>query len=242
MISYVGSKKRFADKILNNIKIEENQRFYDMCCGSGEISIALVKRGFDPRRITMVDSGPWGMVWEKIGNGKFDLKRFAGICDHFNSYPCFKEWCRQQLPLDIDQAYKFLILQACSFGGRPIIIRDGQFKLTGFRNNINPNIYTLFNRICEISKLMKGVKGKHQDVLKTRVQKDSVLFFDPPYLTDTNYYQDFVHISQIQKRFKKFYCTYSFDLEPRAIPLQTKSRRGGVRGIYHQIEYLSYIN
>ena len=55
---FQGGKQRVAAQI-SDVLIRAfprpNSRFYDLCCGSGAISIELVNRGIDPARICMLD-------------------------------------------------------------------------------------------------------------------------------------------------------------------------------------------
>lgn len=242
MISYIGGKRNHANKILNKIIFKPGAKFYDLCCGSGEISLALLRRGFDPKRIVMVDSGPWGLVWKNIGNGRFNLSRFATICDHFNRNPCLKEWCQHVAsePLDADQIYKFLILQACSFGGRPIIVSNNKLKTCGFRKSIQPELNELFRRVAECCKLARGINGRHKDArcISRSTLARATVFCDPPY--KKSIYGNDLLPSEVKRICKDFYCTYSVELSERCYKLQTKGRRGGVVGTT-QIEYLSHI-
>lgn len=243
MISYIGGRKTQAGKILSKINYFNASRFYDMCCGSGQISMALVKRGFSAKRITMVDNGLWGDVWSRIGSGTFDLLKFADICDQFNTYHSIKDWC-EQTRYSKNAVYHFLILQACSFGGRPVIVKNRKFKVYGYRDRIQPNIYRLYGRVKEAVELLRGVEGLKSDVLKVSPVEDAVLFFDPPYSPDQPYYQDnTLTIDKIKKKFNKFYCMYPEQLSDRVVDFSQKSFRAGVTGKRKALrsEYLSYI-
>ena len=64
--SYQGGKQRIASQIVDVILESlpsENTQFYDLCCGSGAISIELVNRGIDPKSISMLDISSWGTFW-----------------------------------------------------------------------------------------------------------------------------------------------------------------------------------
>ena len=56
--AYQGGKQRLAkdivDIIFNENNISEDTKFYDLCCGSGAISIELINRGIQPENITMI--------------------------------------------------------------------------------------------------------------------------------------------------------------------------------------------
>jgi hypothetical protein len=76
-VLYQGSKYRIAHKLVDQIPIHLNieLEFVDGCCGSGAFAMALLEREIaQPDQITMVDSGPWGWVWEQVGRGDFPLE------------------------------------------------------------------------------------------------------------------------------------------------------------------------
>lgn len=137
---YQGGKARIANDILD--LIEPSGRFYDLCCGSGAMSLALVSRGFSPENITMVDIGLWGMFWESIAKNTFDL----GVFQHCLSLLPDNDTKVKSYVLDIASAkadtpymlYHFLILQSCSFGGKPIGLREKNegcfWKHNGFKD------------------------------------------------------------------------------------------------------------
>lgn len=81
-VLYQGSKYRIAHQLVDQIPMLEWKvfdtefEFIDGCCGSGAFTMALLERGIaaEPEQITMVDSGPWGWVWEQVGRGEFPLE------------------------------------------------------------------------------------------------------------------------------------------------------------------------
>ncbi|WP_230988293.1 DNA adenine methylase [Bathymodiolus japonicus methanotrophic gill symbiont] len=61
--SYQGGKQRIAAQVVDHLleaAPNHNSRFYDLCCGSGAVSIELVNRGVEPSRIWMLDISTWG--------------------------------------------------------------------------------------------------------------------------------------------------------------------------------------
>ena len=75
-VTYQGAKHRYAAAIIDQINPRFDEPFYDLCCGSGTVSIELLNRGFNPKLLYMVDSGPWGSFWYSVGKGIFNLNRF----------------------------------------------------------------------------------------------------------------------------------------------------------------------
>lgn len=68
-VSYQGGKRRQAPEIVRHMALDPEQEMFDLCCGSGAVSLELISRGHNPAKITMVDAGPWGDVWRLVGAG-----------------------------------------------------------------------------------------------------------------------------------------------------------------------------
>jgi len=186
IVSYQGGKQRLAPTIVEYLLKEGGDYYYDLCCGSGAIALELVNRGISPSKITMVDSGPWGVVWSLIGMGLFPLKTLElYIKDIPQDRSKIKNYMEKLSKRDarIDQAVTFLLLQAASFGSKPIwVSKDNklgvpgawQWANTSFRsywqptaesnrrspvNPMMPMPKTLFKRAALVCEKMKGVKA-----------------------------------------------------------------------------------
>ena len=87
--SYQGGKQRLAKKIVDIIfeqnEMNEETKFYDLCCGSGAITLELINRGIHPSNITMVDSGVYGSFWNSVANDEFDMNIFKQEIDKLPS-------------------------------------------------------------------------------------------------------------------------------------------------------------
>ncbi len=202
-VTYQGAKQRYAATIIDAIKPRFDEPFYDLCCGSGAVSIELVNRGFDPRLLSMLDSGPWGIFWQAIGEGSFDLTRFRELLDDVPDRPLIQDYSRRlsQQSAHKDTPYVYLILQACAFGGKAIWIEDGRWKNTSFRSfwqpngvakrksPVNPMIplpHTLFDRVATICERMRGVRGYCLDISLFE-PGEGAIYIDPPYSGATGY-------------------------------------------------------
>lgn len=211
-VTYQGGKQRLAAQILDVIEVPAASVFYDLCCGSGAVSLALVERGHDPAKIVMVDSGPWGMFWHAIGEGSFSMTRFKQIAALLPANPQnikhIMEMMYSTTPSIEDIPYIFLLLQAAAIGGAAIDIIDGRWRRrSGFRdlwqptdtssrrspvNPMMPMPATIIARVEEIVARMKGVTGVHGDASKVRVPtglRNAVAYIDPPYKGTTGYGQ-----------------------------------------------------
>ena len=68
--------KEIVDYILNTTFVTNDTKFYDLCCGSGAVTIELLNRGIPPNKIVMCDISSWGVFWKSVGEGTFDLNKF----------------------------------------------------------------------------------------------------------------------------------------------------------------------
>lgn len=246
-VSYQGGKQRIAGKIIDIINPNE-KHFYDLCCGSGAVSIELLNRGFDKNNIHMVDVGPWGMFWGEVGSGSFDLDRFKSYCDLIPVDPIkIKDFLSElaKTPANIDPSYIFLLLQAGSFGSKAIWINDGKWVVHGFRNywqptatsnrrsHVNPMMpmpKTLFDRTVNVCENMFGVKAEHIGVKNYFIEPDSIVYIDPPYNNMTVYGETFDVVEFALASNRRCYVSEAYPLNDKAIQITTGNKKGGISG------------
>lgn len=210
--SYQGGKQRLAKKIVDIIfeqnEINDNTKFYDLCCGSGAITLELVNRGINPHNITMVDSGVYGAFWSKVANNEVEIDLLKQMVD---SVPD-KEECKTYLEnmstyIHEGYTYQYLLLQSGSFGGKEISLQDGKWKHHGFRaywlptetsvrrspcNPMQPNPHELYDRVCKIVDAIGGslrvLNCKIETfLLQERFSDNAIVYIDPPYMGTTGY-------------------------------------------------------
>lgn len=250
-VSYQGAKQRIAGKLLDIMR--PSGVFYDLCCGSGSVSIELVNRGYDPHLIRMVDAGPWGLVWNAIARGEFHLYMMQYWC---NQVPEKREKVSEFLlelsrqPVDYPNApYVFLLLQAGSFGGKAIWIKDGRWQNCSFRafwqptatskrrspvNPMMPMPATLYTRLCDIVSRMDGICADCVLVehMAAKIGSDATVYIDPQYNGTTGY----GHSLNIDAVVSQIHAT-TFVSEGRALPGASTSHcisagraKGGISG------------
>ncbi len=149
--SYQGGKQRVSKEIIDYIfsttVIYQDTKFFDLCSGSGAITLELISRGIQPQNITMLDISSWGAFWESIGNGKFSYDKFL---KYANEVPQDKDKIQSHIKklslesANIDECYKYILLQASSFGGKQIWNESGVWKNTSFRDYWQPTATTLY--------------------------------------------------------------------------------------------------
>lgn len=257
-ITYQGGKQRIASQILDIIQVKD--QFYDLCCGSGSISIELINRGHSPEKIFMLDKGPWGLFWQKIGDGSFDLSLLKSYCDKIPKNVSMIQGYIKDLshvPADVDTVYVFLLLQAASFGGKAIWIKDNKWKNCSFRsywlptemssrrspvNPMMPMPSTLYSRVELIAKAMKGIVGRMADIMEVEYG-DGIIYVDPPYSGTTFYGHDF-DIMEFAKKAGKCYVSEGKPLSEKAWQIVGARKKGGISGLRKSAneEWLSEIS
>lgn len=256
--SYQGGKQRLASTIVDTIysqnNIDENTKFYDICCGSGAVAIEMINRGFEPSNIVMVDNSPWGALYSKIGKGLFSTEVFKL---HLDAVPKDKALIQEYMkklskePADDglfeNMVYKFLILQASTFGSKPVSEKDGQWNNLSFRNYwlptetssrkspVNPMMpmpETLYKRLELLVEHMEGVQGFREDVFNVDVQENAIVYIDPPYINTTGYKYNFdvdKYIESLGNK-NKIYVSEGIKKSEQAILLSGTRSKGGISG------------
>ena len=211
--SYQGGKQRLAKKIVDIIyeetNIDENTKFYDLCCGSGAISLEMINRGFNPNNIVMVDKGVYGSFWLEVANDEVELEKLKKLVDNIPS----KEECKKHLEnmskeFNKDNfVYQYLLLQSGSFGGKEIYLENNKWKHHGFRdywlptatsvrrspcNPMQPNHNELYKRVEDINTYLSGTIRVINDSIERfleyeDIKENSIIYIDPPYQNTTGY-------------------------------------------------------
>ncbi len=256
--SYQGGKQRIAPQIVDNLieaSNSSNSFFYDLCCGSGAISIELVNRGIDPSHIWMLDISSWGEFWSAIGSGRFNMDAF----DHFLSeLPKNKHDFKDHisalaaLPIKDEAIELYPILQACSFGGKQISRNGNSWRNSSFRNYwkptansvrrspanpMQPSPSELRSRIANLVSNMKGVNVINDDVfsiLNKSIESEAIVYVDPPYMTTTQYIFSF-DLSLFIKQFQEIhevplFVSEAIPLNDNSVMLEFGGAKGGISG------------
>lgn len=221
--SYQGGKQRLAKQIVDIFykenNINDDTKFFDLCCGSGAISLELINRGFNPNNITMIDNGCFGQFWQDIANGEFDLDIFKREIENLPNIENIQSYLKKlsDLPVDEDKmVYHYLLLQAGAFGSKQIWIENNKWKNNTFRsywlptetsnrrspvNPMMPMPNTLYNRVESIVKQLSGsIIASRESVFdavyrideeRDKGNKNIIIYIDPPYANTTGYKETF---------------------------------------------------
>ena len=237
--SYQGGKQRLAKQIVDIFyeenNIDDDTKFYDLCCGSGAVSLELINRGFNPNNITMIDNGCFGQFWQDIANDEFELNVFREEIDKLPSLENIQSYLKELSNQQVDEdkmVYHYLLLQAGAFGSKQIWIENGKWKNNTFRNYwlptatsnrkspVNPMMpmpKTLYSRIENIVNQISGcIVASKEDVFDALYRLDTewengnknvIIYIDPPYMNTTGY-KDSFDIYELRRRIKNHYPIY----------------------------------
>lgn len=262
-VSYQGGKHRLAGQIVDHIQYTGGQ-VYDVCCGTGAISIELINRGAKPEDITMIDLGPWGEVWKHVGAGSFSLPYFQHYLEQIPpDRRMIKEWATSVAEEPVyfgDVPYLYLILQAASFGAKAIWLDGDRWQHHGFRaywepkptsryrypiNPMHPMPGTIYARMEEVCKRMRGVRGRCVDATAVHYVPHSCLYIDPPYQGTLGYgHTLFLQPILDNTPTCRVYVSEQEPLTQAAVQLTGRETRGGVSGqaTHTRQEWLSFFN
>lgn len=263
--TYQGGKQALAPQIVDFIEsyrsLSSNRPFYDLCCGSGAISLEMARRDTMPvSNITMLDNGPWGLLWETVGKGNFDLQQYKRELDLIpGNKSQVQEYIVELAKQNTGSVYHFLILQAASFGGKPIRLgHNNHWVHSGFksywqptetssrRSHCNPitNPITLYAKMEAICQVMNGVTGVHDDIVNLQ-PSNSLIYIDPPYASKTSYSQGamdvLTYVNQLVQRNNICFVSEAHPLSVQYIELSKGTAKGGISGKRRNThaEYLS---
>ena len=221
--SYQGGKQRLAKQIVDIFykenNINDDTKFFDLCCGSGAISLELINRGFNPNNITMIDNGCFGQFWQDIANGEFDLDIFKREIENLPNLENIQSYLKKVSDLSVDEdkmVYHYLLLQAGAFGSKQIWIENDRWKNNTFisywspsetsnrRSPVNPMMpmpNTLYNRVEAIVEQLSGsIIASRESVFdavyrideeRNKGNKNIIIYIDPPYANTTGYKETF---------------------------------------------------
>lgn len=259
--SYQGGKQRVAkeivDYILNTTFFSKDTKFYDLCCGSGAVTVELLNRGVPPENITMCDKSSWGVFWKSIGEGIFDLNKFY---KYSKAVPRDKSLIQAHIKelsktnADVDEEYKYILLQASSFGGKQICKKDGKWQSPSFRNfwqptetsnrrsvvnPMMPMIEELEKRVKILADNCKGLTCHHKDIYEMldiieNDKSDKVIYIDPPYTNTSGYAFNFDYSDFLSKLFDvtvaHIFVSEKEKISDEAIQLNFSGAKGGING------------
>ena len=259
--SYQGGKQRVAkeivDYILNTTFLSKDTKFYDLCCGSGAVTVELLNRGVPPENIIMCDKSSWGVFWKSIGEGIFDLNKFY---KYSKAVPRDKSLIQAHIKelsktnADVDEEYKYILLQASSFGGKQICKKDGKWQSPSFRNfwqptetsnrrsvvnPMMPMIEELEKRVKILADNCKGLTCHHKDIYEMldiikNDKSDKVIYIDPPYTNTSGYAFSFDYSDFLSKLFDvtvaHIYVSEKEKISDEAIQLNFSGAKGGING------------
>lgn len=256
--TYQGGKQRIASYIAEDLiraQDDVNGRFYDLCCGSGAITLELVNRGVSPEQITMLDLSSWGAFWAAIGAGTFRLEIFEQYLKGFPEEKALVKAHAIELAntnAAEDEPELYPILQACAFGGKQIWWDGKKWRNAFFReywqptptskrrspaNTMQPQPEELLRRVELLVDRLAGVEGLRMEItefLRRSIPANSVIYIDPPYEGTTNYGFQFDVLNFVtllrRKTEARIFVSEAKPIGPNSKELILGGANGGITG------------
>lgn len=165
----------------------------------------------------MVNKSPWGLVWQMIGDGSFQLSEFKKFIDSIpKDITKIKQYASDIISKEVNInmiPYHFLFLQACAFGSTATWVENNKWnKARGLRDYwlptetsnrkspVNPmmpmpeNLFKRMNLLCDQA---NGLHGYCMDVFDfvyvldeewdIKKNKNLIIYIDPPYHNTQQY-------------------------------------------------------
>ena len=198
----------------------------------------------------MADKSLWGLFYKLIGQSIFDINIFKGCIDKVpDDRNYIKEYISHMSKEKIDSllVYKFLLLQATSFGGKQVDIKDNKWIHNGFRdywqpteisirqspvNPMQPVKSELFDRVKLLAENCKGIKCIYDDILDIDLVKEdnTIVYIDPPYMNTTGYNDNDFNLHDFINKNKEFklYISEGQQISDNAIRLDKSGAKGGI--------------
>lgn len=209
--SFQGGKQRLNkeiyDFVIENVNINDNA-IYDICCGSGSVGLYFVEQG---HKVNFLDSGLYGLFYEKIGDGSFDLSVLRSEIDKLPNIENIQNYLKELSNMNVNSnllVYHYLLLQAGAFGSKQIWVEGDIWKNNTFRSywtptltsnrksHVNPMMpmpLTLYSRVEQILHYKDNINGYHTNLFNivSKLKSGDVVYIDPPYLNTTGYKDKF---------------------------------------------------
>lgn len=202
--TYQGGKARLAKPIVDYLMTGGRGLYADLCCGSGAISVELVRRGVSPSAISMLDSGPWGLFWRDVGAGKFPVDDLRDLVRGAPEREKIQAWVQELVdsPVPERPSAVFVLIQAAALGGKPVWAERGRWRTSGLRgywtptetssrrypvNPMMPMPETVLKRTETLCERMLGIIGLHADIRSFDFPPGNNIYIDPPYEGTTGY-------------------------------------------------------
>lgn len=212
---YKGGKRRFSAPILKKItqRHPSPTQFYDLCCGSGAVFLRALEWGIvEPKQVTCVDAGFWGVFWEAVAQGTLDVDLIEDLL--LNQRPDdprkVGDWLRDDVATRDPTPETFVVLQSSAWGGNAVwwnedtqewMQGEGSRKFSP-RTYWEPGrdspetkprftIYQPDSIVARVRKITSAIGGSGLLAYQGRVEdvtpKHGVLYLDPPYQNTSGY-------------------------------------------------------
>jgi hypothetical protein len=263
---YKGGKRKLAGSIADRLIRSQKPMIYDVCGGSGAVTLALIAAGYPVDQITYVEAGPWGLFFKEASYGGLNMGYIRELLlDEMPKDPkLVADWVEKDVALREPGAEEFLILQAASYGSTPVW-HDGDRWRRGDRSAnraYKARSYwepgptskekkprgTIFrpdkiiNAVAEIDVRCRGLEVHWGDAFDADYKADAIIYLDPPYEGDTGYGYGIDVGVFLSQRICPVYLSEGVSKEDADLSDQLGIRRGSAltKGSKRKSEWLNF--
>ena len=190
-LKWAGGKRRIIDQIAPTFP-EKINRYYEPFLG-GAVMFFYVKQKYNPKYCEISDINKDLIdTFKAVKNSPNELIKYLKYFKKQNSekyYYSLRKRFNKGMINGLRRAAAFIYLNKTCYNGLYRVNSKGEFNVP-FGKYVNPEIFNK-ETILKASKLLKGVKIKHQDYRKivSRVKRGDLVYLDPCYdpLTRTSF-------------------------------------------------------
>jgi len=227
-LRYPGSKQKFTNTIINILKNNNltPNLFIEPFAGGSSVSIFLLQNNF-VNNIALIEKDPLvASFWDTVFfDSKWLIKEIKKLDITLEKWNYFKKY---KPKTKRNKALKCLFLNRTNFSGilkaGPI---GGKTQASNYKIDCRFNKEDLINRIQTLAQFQERVlfieEGDYEEIIlkyKKIIDKNTFIYFDPPYVNKAKDLYNFYFSEQDHIRLKNFISTVqcnwllSYDYEP----------------------------
>lgn len=212
-ITYIGSKKKLINKILNLLTLNDKNVFVELFSGSLCMSY-VIKNLFPKIKIIAYENNKLLINFYHVlkkNYGSF-IERLEKIINEIKLLDDKKEYIKNIINIvnekikhhnDLEIACYYYILNKVSYGGLFQYTKDGSLRININEQNIQKFLKfgeTQKRKLYKYSIFLGNIKLINADILEKsneiidKVDNNTILYLDPPYDTEKNGYRNYQKI------------------------------------------------
>lgn len=247
---YHGQKGKFSAQIVQFItKGRSIEHFTEIFAGTAAVSLETIRSGFvSPSNVVLIECGAFGPVLDSFCRGTFPHNSFRYLLAQMprdGKAQDFLRYIAKQKP----RVEYTLLLQAASFRGKVIGIRNGLYCTQGFRLDernsepcLSPSRDLLLRRMDYYAKTLHGATTLVQKAETVDYSDCHTVYADPPY-AGTEGYSDSANRHSVLGRIPQGVSVYVSEYMPLSSEfIRLDVTRSGFDGSNSKSDFLSRVS